>query len=117
MATTTTGTASWGVNATCDGVTGVITDFEVTEVSSMAPEYNEVGAICQMTMYDKVTTINATVEVAKSVNPPETGDAITIGGHAGYVKEARITESNQAYRKIAITAELTQNVNTTTKAS
>ena len=115
MAKTTTGTASWGVTAAAP-IAGVITDYEESVTASLAPQYNEVGAICKMTKYDEVTTITATVEVATGTKPPEPGSSISFGGKSAYVKDAKVVESNSAYRKISITAEFTQNVKTTASA-
>ena len=100
MAKTTQGMASWGVSGGCSNVQGIVTDLEENHEAQTAPEYNEVGAA-----YDEHVTLNCTVEVAAGTQPPASGAAITINGKQGYVVSARLTESNQAYRKIAVQAE------------
>lgn len=112
---TNTGTATWGVTGSV-GVTGIVTDIEVNEEAQTAPEYNEVGAVVKQTLYDIHTTVTATIEVASGTSLPTSGAAITIGGKSGYVRSARKVESNQAYQKIAVTAELWTNCNATTAA-
>jgi len=113
MAATTSGIASWGVQGSVSGVQGIVTDIEEAHEGQMAPEYNEVGAVVKQTIYDRHTTFNCTVEVAAGTEPPDEGDAITVNGETCYVVSARITESNQAYRKIAITGEKWTNCNAT----
>ena len=105
MAKTTQGIASWGVSGGCSGVSGIVTDLEENHEGQTAPEYNEVGAVVKQTVYDEHVTLNCTVEVAAGTQPPAPGASITINGKQGYVVSARLTESNQAYRKIAIQAE------------
>ena len=116
MATTTSGTASWGIgtNSTVNTVTGVVTDIEIGEDSVLAPEYNEVGQVIKQTHYDTKKTMTATVEVASGTSKPAAGAAITIGGVSGYVVSSKIVESNQAYRKIQITAECYTNCTSAT---
>lgn len=117
MAATTSGTATWGVTSTCSGVSGIVTDIEVNEEAQTAPEYNEVGAVVKQTHYDTHTTVNATVEVAAGTSLPTSGSSITIAGKSGYVRTARLVESNQAYQKIAVTAERWANCAATTSPS
>ena len=110
MATkTTSGIAVGGVQGGVQGVTGIVTDLERAAEAQVAPEYNEVGAVVKVTKYDVHTTLNATVEVAAGTQPPEAGNSITIDGKQGYVMNARVVESNQAYRKIVIQAEFWEN--------
>ncbi len=109
MAQTTQGMASWGVTGGCSGVQGIVTDLEENHESQMTPEYNEVGAVVKQTKYDEHVTLSCTVEVPAGTNPPTPGSSITINGRQGYVTSARLTESNQAYRKIAIQAEFWTN--------
>lgn len=101
---TETGTASWGVTGSA-GVTGIVTDIDSGSEPVLAPEYNELGQVVKQTHYDTVTTATATIEVAAGTNPPAAGAQITINGVTGYVKSARVVESNQAYRKISVTVE------------
>ena len=119
MARTTAGVASWGIKdgTTIGGVSGVITDIEVGGEPVLAPEYNEIGAVIKQTKYDTHTTIDVTVEVASTTEPPDDGASITIAGVACYVTRARLIESNQAYRKIAISAEAYANCTATTAAT
>ena len=109
MAATTQGIASWGVQGGCSGVQGIVTDLEENHEGQTAPEYNEIGAVVKQTKYDEHTTLTCTVEVSASTNPPSPGAQISINGKQGYVVSARLTESNQAYRKIAIQAEFWKN--------
>lgn len=109
MAATTSGIAAWGVQGGVNGVSGIVTDIERAVEAQLAPEYNEVGAVVKQTKYDEHTTISATVEVAAGTQPPNAGDSITIDGKQGYVVNARVVESNQAYRKIVIQAEFWKN--------
>ena len=111
MAKTTSGMAEWGVQGGVQGVTGIVTDLERASEAQIAPEYNEVGAVVKATKYDEHTTLTATVEVAAGTQPPNVGDNITIDGKQGYVTNARVVESNQAYRKIVIQAEFWKNCN------
>ena len=112
---TNAGTATWGVTGSA-GVSGIVTDIEVNEEAQTAPEYNEVGAVVKQTLYDTHTTVTATIEVASGTSLPTIGAAISIGGKSGYVRSARKVESNQAYQKIAVTAELWTNCTATTAA-
>ena len=113
---TTTATASWGVstNSTVQSVTGVVTDIEIGEDSVLAPEYNEVGQVIKQTHYDTKKTMTVTVEVASGTSKPAAGASITIGGVSGYVVSSKVVESNQAYRKIHITAECYTNCTSAT---
>ena len=119
MSRTTSGTASWGVTdgTTVTNVTGVITDCEVNGEPVLAPEYNEIGAVIKQTQYDTHTTVDVTVEVAANVSAPVAGASIMIAGVAGYVTRSRVVESNQAYRKILISAECYANCAATTAAT
>lgn len=120
MAFTTTGSASWGVTGSASGagsVTGIITDIESGSEAVLAPEYNEAGQVVRQTHYDTKTTMSVTVEVAANVDAPAAGSAITINGVSGYVTSARVVESNQAYRKISISAECYANCTAVTAAS
>lgn len=119
MARTTVGTAAWGVSdgSTVTNVSGVITDIEVAGEPLLSPEYNEVGAVIKQTLYDKHETVDVTVEVASGTTKPDAGASITIAGVAGYVVRARVVESNQAYRKIIISAEAYTNCSATTAAT
>lgn len=119
MARTTSGTASWGVTDgnTVTSVTGIVTECEVSEEPSLAPEYNEVGAVVKQTQYDVRKTATATVEVASSVNAPGAGTQITVAGLQGYVTSSRVVETNQAYRKIQVTVETYANCAATTAAT
>lgn len=105
---TSTGTASWGVTGALSGtgsVTGIITDIDDGAEAILAPEYNEIGQVVKQTHYDTKKTVSCTVEVAAGTAKPAPGAAITINGVAGYVVNSKVVESNQAYRKISITAE------------
>ena len=115
MAATTQGIASWGVTGGCSGVRGIVTDLEENHEAQLAPEQNEVGAVVKQTKYDEHVTLSCTVEVAAGTEPPGGGDSITINGKQGYVVSARLTESNQAYRKIAIQAECWTNCRQTSE--
>ena len=119
MARTTAGVASWGIKdgTTVGSVSGVITDIEVGGEPVLAPEYNEIGAVIKQTKYDTHTVIDVTVEVASTTEPPDSGASITIAGVSCYVTRARLIESNQAYRKIAISAEAYANCTATTAAT
>lgn len=104
---TTTKTASWGIS-TIRGqtaVAGVVTDYDDAEEPILAPEHNEVGTVINQTQYDRHFTCSFTVQVASGTAKPLGGAAITIATKTWYVTSARITESNSAYRKIAISAE------------
>lgn len=113
---TTTKTASWGVTETAP-ITGVITDFEMSEEPVNAPEQNEVGSIINQTMHDIHKTASCTVQVAAGTAAPKAGSAITLGSETMYVTSARITENNTSYRKIAITAESYKHCNATEAAT
>ena len=119
MARTTSGNASWGISdgTSVTNVSGVITDIDVGEDPQMEPQRNEIGAVIKQTKYDTHTTIDVTVEVASTTEPPDDGASITIAGVACYVTRARLIESNQAYRKIAISAEAYANCTATTAAT
>jgi hypothetical protein len=108
-AATTSGVAVWGVQGRVNSVSGIVTDIEQSAEVQIAPEYNEIGAVVKQTKYDEHTTLSATVEVAAGTNPPEVGAQITINGKQGYVTNARVVESNQAYRKIVVQAECWKN--------
>ena len=115
MAKTTQGMASWGVSGGCSNVQGIVTDLEENHEVQTAPEYNEVGAVVKQTAYDEHVSLNCTVEVAAGTQPPAPGTSISINGKQGYVVSARLTESNQAYRKIAIQAEFWTNCRQTSQ--
>ena len=119
MARTTTGTASWGVSdgTSVTNVSGVITDIDIGGEPILSPEYNEIGAVIKQTMYDEHSTVDVTVEVASGTAKPVPGASITIAGVAGYVVRSRVVESNQAYRKILISAEAYANCTATTAAT
>ncbi len=84
---------------------GSCPDYEDACEPVLAPEQNEVGSTINQTMYDKHYTCSFTVQVAASTAKPEGGSAITVGGKTWYVTSARITASNNTYRKIALQAE------------
>ena len=108
MAETQTTTASWGVTSTGSNSnlpTGIVTDQDWGADPVLAPEYNELGQVIKQTLYDVVKTGTATIEVKSDVDLPDLEDQITIGDVTGYVKNVRLTESNQAYRKIVVTIE------------
>lgn len=111
---TTVGTASWGVTGKVS-VSGIVTDIEISDEAQMAPEYNEIGAICRQTHYDTIKTARATIEVASGAAAPEVGAQIQICGKPYICKSASVIESNSAYRKISVTGEASKNVNTATK--
>lgn len=112
MAITKVGSASWGVTGSAQVVSGIVTDLEVSEESQMAPEYNEVGAICRQTVYDVIKTARATLEVAAGVGLPQKGKTIQINGGTFILKSATLVESNNTYRKIAVVGEASENVTT-----
>ena len=58
--------------------------------------------------------MTVTVEVASGTSKPAAGASITIGGVSGYVVSSKVVESNQAYRKIHITAECYTNCTSAT---
>lgn len=114
---TSTGSASWGVTGAVSGtgsVTGIITDIDDGAEAILAPEYNEIGQVVKQTHYDTKKTVSCTVEVAAGTAKPAPGTAITINGVAGYVLNSKLVESNQAYRKIQITAECYSNCSAVT---
>ncbi len=114
---TSTGTASWGVTGALSGtgsVTGIITDIDDGAEAILAPEYNEVGQVVKQVHYDTKKTVSCTVEVAANTDKPAPGTAITINDVAGYVVNSKVVESNQAYRKIQITAECYSNCSAVT---
>lgn len=114
---TSTGSASWGVTGAVSGtgsVTGIITDIDDGAEAILAPEYNEIGQVVKQTHYDTKKTVSCTVEVAAGTGKPAPGTAITINGVAGYVLNSKVVESNQAYRKIHITAECYSKCSTAT---
>lgn len=104
MAVTTTKTASWGVKQDSP-VTGVITDYEDANEPVLQPEHNEMGSTINQTMNDIHYTCSFTVQVAAATAKPASGTQIQIGGQTWYVTNSRVTESNNAYRKIAVNAE------------
>lgn len=116
MAASTT-KASWGVNGSVDKVSGVVTDLEIGHEAILGTQQNELGAVIQQTMYDKKTTMTATVEVASTINLPAHGAAVTIAGKAGYITSARLIENNTSYKKISITAEFYTNCSETNEPS
>lgn len=100
--------ASWGITSGLDAgtaVTGVVTDFESSAETVLAPEQNEVGSVINQTMYDKHFTCSCTVQVAAGTAAPKAGEAVTLGSKTWYVTSARVTENNTSYRKIAVQAE------------
>ena len=109
--------AQWGVVGAVGGsaaVAGIVTSISWGEEAQTAPQYDEKGAVCQVTHYDTHKTMNATVEVAAGTAAPSAGASITIGGVSGYVVSAEVVEDNQAYRKINIRAEAWTGATTTT---
>lgn len=104
MANTTTATASWGVG-TASPVTGVMTDYSDSTEAVDAPEQNEVGQVIGDTVYDKRETVNCTVQVAAGTAKPDVGSQISINSKNYIVKNSTVTENNNSYRKIAVTAE------------
>ena len=73
--------ASWGITSGLDAgaaVTGVVTDFESSAETVLAPEQNEVGSVINQTMYDKHFTCSCTVQVAAGTAAPKAGEAITL---------------------------------------
>lgn len=112
--------AQWGVAGALGdsgAVTGVVTSISWGEEAQTAPQYDEKGAVRQVTHYDTHKTMNATVEVAADTAAPAPGTAISIGGVSGYVVSAEVVEDNQAYRKINIRAEAWASVTTVTAAT
>lgn len=106
-AVTTTKTASWGIETALGSaiVTGVITDWDDGEDAITAPEQNEKGTTINETQYDRHFTASMTVQVAATTEKPKSGKSVTVGGNQWFVRSARVTESNSAYRKIAINIE------------
>ena len=104
---TTTKTASWGINTPLGAaiVTGVITDWDDGDDAVLAPEQNEKGTTINQTQYDRHFTASMTIQVAAATDKPKSGKAVQIGGNTWYVLNARVTESNTAYRKIAVNIE------------
>lgn len=113
MTVTNRGVAAWGVQGGVTGVTGIVTGLGQEEEPILAPEYNEAGQVCKQTKYDEKTTLTCTVEVAAGTSLPQKGAQISINGKQGYVVRATLTEDNQAYRKISVTAEFYLNCNQT----
>jgi hypothetical protein len=107
MATTSYGVASWGITngTTVSQVSGIVTDYSLTKDGSIGTEQNEVGAVIKQVVYDKKLTVNVTVVVAASANPPEYGAEVNVKGTKFYVTNSSVTENNMSFRKIAITAE------------
>ncbi len=102
---TTEGNAAWGVQNGVTGVAnGITTDLEISHEGQLANELNEVGAVVRVTKYDVHYSLNATIEVPAGTEPPEPGQTISVDGKTYMVETARVTESNQAYRKIVVTA-------------
>lgn len=104
---TTTKTASWGINTALGSavVTGVITDWDDGDDAITAPEQNENGSTINETQYDRHFTASMTVQVAAATDKPKSGKSVNVGSQAWFVRSARVTESNTAYRKIAVNLE------------
>ena len=104
---TTTKTASWGITTPLGSavVTGVITDWDDGDDAITAPEQNEKGSTINETQYDRHYTATMTVQVAALVNKPQSGKTVSVGSQTWFVRSARVTESNTAYRKIQVNLE------------
>lgn len=103
---TTTPTASWGIFVEKIGsLKGIITDITIRSEALFGTEQNEIGAVIQQSLYDKKTTIDATIQVEKGTEPPKMGEKIRIDETDYYVTSASIIENNLAYRKLAVSAE------------
>lgn len=104
---TTVKTASWGISTALGQsvVAGVVTDWDDGEEPSLQPEQNEMGSVINQTMNDIHYTANMTVQVKAETDKPAAGTQVSIDGTAWYVTSSRVTESNNAYRKIAVSLE------------
>ena len=99
--------ASWGVktvSGSVANVTGVVTDFSrsVEPVSSPLP--SETGSDIGHTIYDRKTSISATVQCKNTAAIPAVDSIITVAGERYYVDRAELTESNQSYTKFSLSA-------------
>ena len=104
---TTTKTASWGITTPLglQVVTGVITDWDDGDDAITAPEQNEKGSTINETQYDRHYTATMTIQVAALTNKPQSGKSVAVGAQTWFVRSARVTESNTAYRKIQVNLE------------
>lgn len=104
---TTTKTASWGITTPLGSqvVTGVITDWDDGDDAITAPEQNEKGSTINETQYDRHYTATMTIQVAALTNKPQSGKSVAVGSQTWFVRSARVTESNTAYRKIQVNME------------
>lgn len=104
---TTTKTASWGITTPLGSqvVTGVITDWDDGDDAITAPEQNEKGSTINETQYDRHYTATMTIQVPALTNKPQSGKSVAVGSQTWFVRSARVTESNTAYRKIQVNME------------
>ena len=97
--------ATWGVTSRVSGVTGVVVGVDLGVEGSFLTETDLYGRVCAVFMYDLTGTFSADIQVRAGAATPDLGSTIYIGGYAGYVKDARITESNSSYQKFHVTIE------------
>lgn len=95
--------ATWGVTSGVSGVTGIVVGVDLGVEGSFISETDLYGRVCAVFMYDLVGTFAADIMVRAGANTPNIGSTIAIGNYTGYVKDVRITESNQQYQKLHVT--------------
>lgn len=101
---------SWGVQANVrDGiqqvVNGIVTSWDCDRSAQTAPCTNEIGQRIGERVYDYSKSASCTVIVTANADVPDATTPITIGGYKFFARSGRITESNQDYRKIALSLE------------
>lgn len=99
--------ASWGVTDSVSSVSGVVVGIDLGAEGSFINETDLYGRVCAVFMYDVISTFGVDVQVRAGTTPPNIGSQMNVAGNIGYVKDARITESNSSYQKMHVTVEKT----------
>ena len=109
---TTAHVCSWGINYSGHDASnfvksgsGILYDFGKNTEPVMAPEHNEIGQVISQTQYDEHGTVNATLQVAHGVTPPDRLSILEVDSKYYYVTSIQQTESNQAYERYSISLE------------
>ena len=101
--------ASWGVSSDTP-YTGVVVGVELDAEGQFITETDANGTVNNVIHYDTSGTAACDIIIRSNVELPVIGTQISIGGTTGYIKDARITESNGTYQKMHVTLAYHWNV-------
>ena len=104
--------ATWGVRSAGDARGyGVVVGVEIGSEGQFITEADILGAVNGVFMFDVRMGDACEVLIRTGTPPPGIGDQFRIGETAGYVTDARFTESNTSYQKLRISTAAHYHVN------